>query len=87
MQFVGQLKKKIRSICDASCLVRRRQGGVSGEKEESLSVLLSFDQTKSNCIGHIHMFSRCFVGVGKCNNIDVESLPNKMMLVYISYPV
>ena len=57
---VDQLKEKIPGVCDAHRLVRRRQGGVSGETEELLFVLLSF---------------------------DVESLPNKVMLGYISYPV
>jgi hypothetical protein len=40
---VDQLKGKIPGVCDARRLVRHRQGGVSGETEESLSVLLSFD--------------------------------------------
>lgn len=30
---VDQLKGKIPGVCDAHCLVRRRQGGVSGETE------------------------------------------------------
>ena len=30
-------------VCDARRLIRCRQGGVSGETEESLSVLLSFE--------------------------------------------
>ena len=38
-----QLKGMISSVCDACRLVRRRPSGVSGETEESLSVLLSFD--------------------------------------------
>ena len=37
-----QLKGKIPGVCDARRIVRCRQGGVSGETEESLSVLLSF---------------------------------------------
>ena len=38
-----QLKGKILCVYDARRLGRRRQGGVCGETEESLSVLLSFD--------------------------------------------
>ena len=38
-----QLKGKIPGVCDARRLVLLRQGGVSGETEESLSVLLTFD--------------------------------------------
>ena len=38
---VDQLKGKIPGVCDARRLVRCRQGGESGETEES--VLLSFD--------------------------------------------
>ena len=40
---VDQLKGKIPCVCFARCLVWSRQDGVSGETEESLSVLLSFD--------------------------------------------
>jgi hypothetical protein len=40
---VDQLKGKIPSVCDACNFVRHRQGGVSGEAEEPLLVLLSFD--------------------------------------------
>ena len=40
---VYQLKGKIPGVCDACRLVRRRQGGMCGETEESLSVLLSSD--------------------------------------------
>jgi hypothetical protein len=40
---VDQLRGKIPSVCDARHLMRRRQGGKSGETEESLSVLLSFE--------------------------------------------
>jgi hypothetical protein len=40
---VDQLKGKIPGVCDSRHLVRCRQGGMSGETEESLSVLLSFD--------------------------------------------
>lgn len=57
---VDQLKGKIPGVCDDRRLMRRRQGGVSGETEESLSVLLSF---------------------------DVESLPDKVILGYFSYPL
>ena len=40
---VDQLRWKIPGVCDACRLVRRRQGGMCGETEESLSVLMSFD--------------------------------------------
>ena len=40
---VDQLKGKIPGVCDARGLVRHRQGGMSGETEKSLSVLLRFD--------------------------------------------
>ena len=40
---VDQLKGKIPGVWDAHRLLHRRQGGVSGETEGSLSVLLSFD--------------------------------------------
>ena len=40
---VDQLEGKIPSVCDARRVVHRRQRGVSGETEESLFVLLSFD--------------------------------------------
>ena len=39
---VDQLKGKIPGVCDARCLVRRIQGGVSGETEESLLYLFYF---------------------------------------------
>ena len=55
-----QQKKKIHSVCDSRRLMRCRQGFESGETEESLSVILSF---------------------------EVESLPDKVILGYISYPV
>jgi hypothetical protein len=53
---VDQLMGKIPSVCDARHLVRRSQGGVIGQTEESLPFLLSF---------------------------DVESLPNKWLLVIL----
>ena len=37
------MKGKISAVCDARCLVRRRQVGVSGGTEESLFIILSFD--------------------------------------------
>ena len=40
---VDQLGAKIPGVCDAHPLMRRRQGGESGETEDSLSVLLSFE--------------------------------------------
>jgi hypothetical protein len=40
---VLQQKKKIHGVCDSRRLMRRRQGGMSGEIEELLSVLLTFD--------------------------------------------
>ena len=40
---VNQLKGKIPGVCDARRLVRCRQRDKSGETEESLSALLSFD--------------------------------------------
>ena len=44
---VDQLRAKIPGVCDARRLMRRRQGGESGETEESLSVLLSFEAESS----------------------------------------